>query len=224
MEYTIKELPETERPRERLKQQGVEALSDAELLAIVIRSGTQRKNVVEISRELLSDLGMDRLASASVRELEKIEGIGEVKAAQLVAVFEVSRRFLNSSEDNERVESYTEAKSHVEEMRYFEEENFGIICLDSGNMLLSKHLSLFRGSVNEVEIKARVVAKKALRENASAVVLAHNHPSGDPEPSREDIGVTDEIRKALDLVDVDLLDHIVVGSDRCTSLRKEGYI
>ncbi|MDY6773773.1 MAG: DNA repair protein RadC, partial [Candidatus Nanohaloarchaea archaeon] len=224
MRYAIKELPENERPRERLEEKGVEALSDAELLALVIRAGTEERNAVELSRELLSELGLDRLESASANELVGVDGIGEVKAGQIVAAFELSRRFSRRSEEKEAVEGFEDAREHVEEMRRFEEENFGILCLDSGNRLLSRELSLFRGSVNEVEVQTRVIAKKALRENASAVVLAHNHPSGDPEPSQEDVEVTEEVRKALDLVDVDLLDHIVVGGDRCTSLRKEGYL
>lgn len=223
--YTIKDLPASERPRERLRKHGADALSDAELLALVIRAGSERGNVLELAREILSEFDLQGLGNASLNELKGFEGVGEVKAGQLRAVAELCRRFSTGARISagERIRSFQDAILHLEEMRGFPEERVGLICLDGGNTVLSSDLGILQGSVDRVRVDARVIVREAVRQNSAGVILAHNHPSGNPEPSENDVEVTGEVRDALETVGVELLDHIVVGEE-FTSLRKEGHL
>lgn len=223
--YGLKELPRSERPRERLRNQGAEALTDAELLALVIRSGSGKGNVLELAREMLAEFGLAGLGRASINELKAFDGVGEVKAGQVLAVSELSRRLASreGEDGGATVRSFRDAVPHLEEMAGLSSERVGMICVDASNTVLSVDLDLLRGSIDRVRVEPRVIAREAVRQRASGVVLAHNHPSGNPEPSEKDVAVTAEVDEALDTVGVDLLDHVIVGNE-CVSLKKEGYL
>lgn len=224
--YTITELPEQERPRERLERAGKDALTDAELIALVIRAGTEGRNAVNLSKEIVSEFGLENLPDVSVHQLSSISGVGEVKAAQLVAVGEICRRFSSRPDQNpnRRIESFSDAVEHLEEMKHFSEEHLGMICLDSSNRVITRRLRLLKGSTDRLAVDREVVAREAVKAKASGVILAHNHPSGDPEPSDRDILVTEKLSESLESVGIELLDHIVVGEDGFTSLRGEGCV
>lgn len=223
--YTIGDFPESERPRERLREKGVEALTDAELLALVIRSGSGKGNVLELSREILSEFGLGRLGGASINELKQFDGVGEVKAGQVLAVSELSRRLAtrHGKEKRGKIRSFGDAVPHLKEMAGFDDERIGVICLDASNTVLSIELDLLRGSVDRVKVETRTIVREAVRQRASGVILAHNHPSGDSRPSEKDVEVTTEVEEALETVGVKLLDHVVVGKE-CRSLRKDGHL
>ncbi|MDY6768817.1 MAG: DNA repair protein RadC [Candidatus Nanohaloarchaea archaeon] len=223
-DYTVKELPRSERPRERLQEQGAESLTDAELLALVIRSGSEGRNVLELARGILAEFTLDGLADASVNELEAFEGVGPVKAGQVKALGELCRRTSTDRAPKKgTVRSFEDAVPHLAPMEQFTEECIGMLCLDSGNTVIATELDLMTGAVDRVSVEPRVVVREAVRQRASGVILAHNHPSGDPEPSEEDVQVTETVKEALDTVGIELLDHIVVGRE-CRSLKKEGYL
>ncbi|MDY6762032.1 MAG: DNA repair protein RadC [Candidatus Nanohaloarchaea archaeon] len=225
-EPTVKELPASEKPRERLQKHGVEALTDAELLAIIIRSGGIQRNVLELSRGILASLGLAGLRDASRNELMQFSGVGEVKAGQLQAVSELADRLQHSGHARPLQDSITDpddAVDYLQEMRRFDEERVALICLSPDNTVVSAEMELLKGAVDEVGIPPRAIVREAVRQKAAGVVLGHNHPSGDPTPSTSDIDATDRVATALDTVGIHLLDHIIVGDD-CCSLYREGYV
>jgi len=229
LQYKIKDLPESERPRERLRNKGPKSLSDAELLALIIRSGTENNNAVEVSKEILAEYDLDELNNASVNELKDFHGIGEVKAGQIVGLFEFCRRFTQgSNEKSEKIKSYEDALDYFKPaLTHKEDENLAMICLDSKNHVLNKDIEnsvIAKGSIDKVNVEFRRVVKKALKENAAGVILAHNHPGGKAKPTEGDIDLTEEISEILESVDVQLLDHIILGEDEARSLREEEII
>lgn len=224
--YTVADLPASDRPRERLRRRGAAALSDAELLAIVLRAGTQERNVLELARHILAAFDLDRLADASRNELQEFDGVGPVKAGRIRAVLELCQRFSSQSRSStgQTIESFQDAIPHLREMERFDEERVGLLCLDSTNTVRAKELDLLRGSVDRVSVEPRIIVSEAVRQKASGVILAHNHPGGDPEPSDQDVAATADVRAALETVDIELLDHVVVGDGVCRSLRKDGLL
>ena len=224
----IRDWPAAERPRERLIQQGPAALSDAELLAIFLRVGSRGKTAVDLARELLAGFDGDlaRLAGTGAKELASLPGIGPAKAAQLAATLELARRALTVSL------KLTDALGSPKAVRDWlrlslgtrPHEVFMALWLDAQNRLIAAE-ELFRGTLTQTSVYPREVAKSALRHNAGAVILAHNHPSGLPEPSRADESLTASLKQALALIDVKLLDHFVVtGSAEPVSLAERGLI
>jgi len=224
----IRDWPAAERPRERLIQQGPAALSDAELLAIFLRVGSRGKSAVDLARELLAGFNGDlaRLAGTSAKELADLPGIGPAKAAQLAATLELARRALTGSL------KLTDALGSPKAVRDWlrlslgtrPHEVFIALWLDAQNRLIAAE-ELFRGTLTQTSVYPREVAKSALRHNAGAVILAHNHPSGLAEPSRADEALTASLKQALALIDVKLLDHfIVTGSTEPLSLAERGLI
>jgi DNA repair protein RadC len=214
---SISDWPQGERPRERLLQHGPQALSDAELLAIWLRVGIRGKSAVDLARELLSrhDDSLSRLAASSAAELAKIPGIGLAKAAQLQASFELTRRALAEEIRERRIMNAPGAvrdwlRLHLGHRPH---EVFIALWLDSQHRLLDSE-DLFRGSLAQTSVYPREVVKSALRYNAAAVIFAHNHPSGVCEPSRADYLLTRQLKEALALVDVRLLDHFIVTGDQ----------
>lgn len=229
MKYKIKDLPKSERPRERLENKGPNSLSDAELLALIIRSGTENINAVEVSKQILTEYRLSNLINISLNELKNFDGIGDVKAGQILALFELFRRFSESNnEKSEKIKSYRDALNYFEPaLKHKEEECLAMICLDSNNRILTKNIEnsiIFEGSINKIDIKFRKIVKKALKENAAAIILAHNHPGGDIKPSKEDVDLTHKISEMLNKVDIKLLDHIILGENKSQSLRKLGKI
>jgi len=215
MDYTVKELPESERPREKLEERGVSALSDVELLSIIIRTGIQGKNVKELSSEILNEVSLDGLADRSLSELKDFDGISRVKAGQLLAAGELGRRMKRT--EKEKLESFADVESQVEDMKFLESEKARVFYLNSGNEILAE--KEFDGSVSSVELEMRDIFEEGFTSNASALILAHNHPSGKSKPTEADLEFTEELIELGEKLDIGILDHAIVG-EKVTSLRK----
>jgi DNA repair protein RadC len=221
---TIKELPEGERPRERLEHYGPTALSSAELLAIILRVGTKDENVIRLAQRLLSTYnGLAGLAQAPFSDLVAIKGLGPAKATQLKAAFELGRRLLIAA-PHERPVIKSPADAAIllmSEMWMLEQEHLRTLILDSRNQVLKTH-TVYVGSLNTAVVRVGEMFREAIRLNAAAVIVAHNHPSGDPTPSAEDVTVTRQIVEAGKLLNIDVLDHLVIGQQRWVSLKERG--
>ncbi|HEY0606390.1 MAG TPA: DNA repair protein RadC [Herpetosiphonaceae bacterium] len=219
----IKELPASEQPRERMRDHGPAALSDAELLAILLRTGVTGMNVVELARKLLIEhggwVGLQRL---SFEEMTKIHGLGEAKAAQVKAALEIGRRLLLAQpEQRPQISSPGDvANLLMVEMSHLEQEHLRVVLLNTKNYVL-KIPTIYIGSINSSAVRIGELFKEALKMNAASLIVVHNHPSGDPTPSPEDIAVTRQLIEAGELLDVDVLDHLVIGQGRWVSLREK---
>ena len=224
-EYTIEELPPDDRPREKLKQNGPEYLSDSELLALVIRSGVQGKNVLEVSQAILRDLNLNNLSNSTLQELQRYEGIGEVKAGQILAVFELGKRFARDElTAGEEIFSLDDVVGHLNpDMKKLEREELRALHLNNANELIYEE-TIFYGSLNEVQIEPREIAKSCLKHNTGGVILAHNHPGGEADPSEADVNVTKRVRTTLERLGITLIDHVIVGRYGESSLKRKGYI
>ena len=224
---SITDWPEDERPRERLLARGAAALSDAELLAIFLRVGMRGKSAVDLARELIGHFGsLNRLFSATQDELSAIPGMGPAKYVQLQAVLEMSRRALvEGMKQNDAMSTPGAVRDYLRlHLAGLGHEVFFALWLDAQNRLIAAE-ELFRGTLTQTSVYPREVVKKALHHNAAAVVLAHNHPSGVSEPSSADEFLTRELKQALALVDVRVLDHfIVAGQSRPLSFAERGLL
>lgn len=224
---TMKDLPETERPYEKAMNYGVSSCSDAELLAIILRTGTKQVKVLDLANQLLlideQNTGLLGLLHASAEELKQIKGIGSVKAIQVSAIFELSKRVskLQGMKKIKVTSPETVADTYMSEMRYLEQEQFRIICLDTKNQIVAEPVMSI-GTVNASLVHPREVFIEALRQNAVNIILMHNHPSGDPTPSREDKNITRRLQEAGELLGVKVLDHIIIGDGRYCSLKAQG--
>jgi len=219
---TIHDLPSGERPRERLQYYGSEALSTAELLAIVLRTGVGGENVIRVAERLLARYnGLAGLAQASFGELTNEYGVGPAKVAQLKAAFELGRRLLATA-PHERpcVRSPADAANLLMmEMGLLEQEQLRVILLDTRNHVLAIP-TVYIGSLNTAVIRVGELFRAAIKANCAAMIVAHNHPSGDPTPSPEDVEVTKRIVQAGQLLDIQVLDHLVIGRQRYVSLKE----
>ena len=221
---TIKELPEGERPRERLLHYGPAAVSTAELLAIILRVGSKDENVIMLAQRLLTCYGgLAGLAQASVDELGGIKGMGPVKAIELKAALELGKRLLVAApHERPTVKSPADAANLLMlDMAPLEQEHLRTVIMDSKNHVIKVH-TVYIGSVNSAQVSVGELFREAIRLNAAALIVAHNHPSGDPTPSPEDIHVTRQIVEAGKLLNVDVLDHLVIGQQRWVSLKERG--
>ena len=221
---TIKELPSDERPRERLLHYGAGNLSNAELLAIILRTGARDENVVRLAQRILTKFrGLPGLARAGPTELINEKGLGPAKAAQLKAAFELGRRLLAvSREEGAQIRSPADAANLVmSEMGFLEQEELRIMLLDTKNHVLET-TTLYRGSLNTSLIRVGELFRAAIRANSASLIVVHNHPSGDPTPSPEDVAVTKQIVEAGQLLDVEVLDHLIIGGQRFVSLKERG--
>jgi len=220
----IRDLPTGERPRERLIRAGEGALSTSELLAIILRTGTGGESVLDMASRLLSCYGgLAGLARASFAELEAERGMGEAKTSQLKAAIELGRRMLLSSpEDRFLVRSPSDvAQLLMSEMAHLQQEHFQVLYLDTRNRLLGSE-TVYVGSLNASHIRVAEVFRDAVKRNCAAIIVAHNHPSGDPTPSPEDVEVTRQLVAAGNLLDIEVLDHLIIGQQRFVSLRERG--
>ncbi len=220
----IKELPAGEQPRERLRDYGPAALSDAELLAILLRVGVAGTNVVQLAQQLLVERGgWPGLLRADYADLCQRRGIGEAKAATLKAALEIGRRLLlTEHEQRFQIKSPTDAAQLLMlEMSHLDQEQLRTVLLDTKNRVQTI-CTIYIGSLNASFIRIGEIFKEALKRNSAALIVAHNHPSGDPTPSPEDVLVTREIVAAGKLLDVEVLDHLVIGQGRFVSLRERG--
>ena len=212
--YTVKSLPIDERPRERLLQSGPQSLSDGELLAIIVRTGVTGEMVTELANDLLDQFsGFWGLATASVEMLSKRRGLKGAKIAQIKAAIEIGRRMaMNAPEVRADVTRPEQAYRLLQfDMMALEQEELWLLLLDTKNHLIGRPRALYRGSLNHAPVRIAEIFRDAIRENAAGVILAHNHPSGDPTPSPQDIQLTREIVNAGKLLNVDVIDHIVIG-------------
>jgi DNA repair protein RadC len=222
----IKDWPEGERPRERLLEQGPASLTDAELLAVILRTGTAGRSALDLGREALARFGgLSGLLAAPTDRLIALEGLGPAKSAQLQAVLELARRSLR-----EEVQHATALSSPDKVRAYLRltlssrpHEVFMALFLDSQNRLIVAD-ELFRGTLSQTSVYPREVVKRALAVNAGAVIFAHNHPSGVAEPSRSDELLTTSLKQALALVDVRVLDHLIVAGSNVLSFAERGLL
>jgi len=221
---TIKELPSDERPRERLANYGPGALSTAELLAIILRVGTKDENVIRLAQRLLVHFdGLPGLAQAPFEDLIEQKGVGPAKAVELKAAFELGRRWQAAApQERLQVKSPQDAANLLMlEMSVLEQEHLRTIMLNSKNHVLKVH-TVYVGSVNTASLRIAELFREAVRLNSVALIVAHNHPSGDPTPSAEDIAVTRQIVEAGKLLNIEVLDHLVIGQQRWVSLKERG--
>jgi DNA repair protein RadC len=221
---TIHDFPEGERPRERLRYYGASALSNAELLAILLRVGAPGENVVTLSTRLLKDFGgLAGLDKAGFGDLEQVRGISTAKIAQLKAALELGRRLLISSPDaRPQITSPTDAANLLMlEMGNLEQENLRTILLDTKNRVLDSP-TVYVGNVNSAIVRVSEIFREAIRANAAALIIAHNHPSGDPTPSPEDVEVTRSVVNVGHLLGIEVLDHLVIGHQCFVSLKERG--
>ena len=220
--YRIRDLERSERPRERLKQLGPQSLSTAELIAILLRVGVKGENAVQVGQRLLRDFGgVQGLHRASFEQVEQQHGLGEAKAAALKAAIELGRRLsVHSPEERIAVQGPEDvAALLLYEMSPLEQEQLRVVLLNTRNHVLGVE-ELYRGSLNASPVRIAEVFRRAVRNNAASLILVHNHPSGDPTPSSEDIALTKAVREAGLLLDIELLDHIVIGEGRYISMKE----
>lgn len=222
----ITDWPEDDRPREKLLIRGAASLSDAELLAIFLRTGVAGKSAVDLARELVGRFGdLTRLFAASETEFCEVHGMGQAKFAQLQAVLEMSRRALK--EELQRGDALNSPRVVSDYLQLLlggrHQEIFLVLFLDTQHRVIAAE-ELFQGTLNQTSVYPREVVKRALAHNAAAVILAHNHPSGVAEPSQSDQLLTNALKQALSLVDVRVLDHFVVGSGQTLSFAQKGLI
>lgn len=223
----IKSLAEDDRPREKLATKGKSSLSDAELLAIVLGSGNIEETALQLAQRMLKENGnsLANLAKLNINEFKKYRGVGLVKAINIIAAFELGRR-RQGLEPAERlaiktpVQAYELFKPLLSDLRH---EEFYIAMLDRANQLIkTEHIS--KGGMSSTVVDIRLICKFLLENNASCVILAHNHPSGNLNPSNEDIQLTKKLKEATKLFDISILDHIIVGDNSYTSLADKGLI
>lgn len=222
----IRDFPQDERPRERFIQHGPQSLSNHELVAILLRTGTKEESVLQLSNRLLSRFeGLRLLKAATLEEITEIKGIGQAKAIQILAAVEIGRRIANLAFNERYVIRSPEdgAKYLMNDMRFLTQEHFVCLYLNTKNQVIHKQ-TVFIGSLNASIVHPREVYKEALRRSAASIICLHNHPSGDPAPSREDIEVTKRLSECGKIIGIDLLDHLIIGENKFVSLKEKGYI
>lgn len=220
----IRDLPVDLRPRERMLYAGPSALSTAELLAIILRVGNKGENVVRMAERLLSEFGgVIGLAQANFEELCAAYGMGEAKATQIKAALELGRRLMVAS-PSERLQVRSPvdvANLLMLEMSLLEQEQLRVVLLDTKNFVIKVH-TVYSGSLNSAVVRISEVFREPIRSNSASIAVVHNHPSGDPTPSPEDVRVTEMIVEAGALLDIDVLDHLIIGRNRFVSLKERG--
>ena len=222
--YRIADLPSEERPRERLARYGARQLSNTDLIAILLRTGTGGRSALSLANDLLSRFGGLRgLATATVGEMSEVKGVGSAKAAQLLAAVELSKRLgLVGPESRPQITSPQDAANLVLlEMGLLEQEHLRVMRLDGKNCVTGVS-EVYVGNVNTSVIRVSEVFRDAVRDNCPFIILTHNHPSGDPTPSREDVATTERIVQAGNLLNIEVLDHIIIGHNKFISLKERG--
>jgi len=220
---TVQELPPDERPRERLERLGSSDLQTAELLAIILGSGVRGENVVEVSARLLREFGgLAGLMTAELPQLMAQHGLGRARALQLKAALELGRRVytLAGQPRPQITEPADAATLLMADLAYAKQEQLHILCLNSKNQVVHQEL-IYQGTVSRSQVRAAEVFRPAVMRTCPAIIVAHNHPSGDPTPSPEDVEATEQLRQAGELLDIELVDHIVIGEHRFVSLKEQ---
>lgn len=224
--FNIKDIPIEERPRERLIKYGAEVLSNSELLAILIRTGTKSESAIKIAQRMIgTSEGLQFVSTSTLQELSEFKGIGAAKATQIKAAIELGKRLRNYRIDNRIKINKPEDAIEVlmEDMRYLKKEHLKVIFLNTKNIIIDvKDLSI--GSLSSSIVHPREVFSEAIRKSSSSIIVCHNHPSGDPTPSMEDINITRRLHEVGKLVGIDLLDHLIIGDGNYVSLKEKGII
>jgi DNA repair protein RadC len=222
----VKDLPFDDRPREKLILRGAQSLSDSELIAILLRTGTKGKSVIEVAQTLLTNDNLAILASKSVEAFTKSNGIGKDKAATLIAAFELARRIKSSDKwySKKKITSPEDlAEIFIPLLRDEVKEKFIVVCLNSSNQII-KYETISIGNLNSSIVHPREVFRVAIDSNSANIFLLHNHPSGNLEPSREDIAITKRLVEAGNIFDIKVLDHLIIAGDNFTSLVEKRII
>lgn len=222
----IKELPNSERPYEKLEMYGEKTLSNSELLAIIIKTGTKEETSVVLAQKILSITGVSEeknlrfLQEISIEELKKIKGVGKVKAIQIKAICELAKRMSRPLDLNTTIKAPKDAANLLmDELRYEKREIVKVIILNSKN-IVQKIVEISRGKSSSATVETREVFQEAIKMDMPKIILVHNHPSGDVTPSMQDINLTNKIEQVANLLDVKLLDHIIIGDGKFTSIMK----
>ncbi|WP_197031731.1 RadC family protein [Paenibacillus massiliensis] len=224
--FMLRDLPHEERPRERMMQYGAEALSHAELLAILLRTGTQQESALHLAQRILMQAGnLRQLVDLSLEEMMEIKGIGTAKALQLKAGIELGRRLALSRHTlSPAIRSPRDVSDLLsEQLRYLQKEHFVCLFLNTKNVVIAQE-TLSIGSLNAAVVHPREVFRAAIKCSSASIICAHNHPSGDPTPSKEDVQLTQRLIEAGSIVGIDVLDHIVIGDGQYVSLKERGLI
>lgn len=223
---TMKEFPEDSRPRERLLKEGAEVLSEIELLAILLRTGSREATVLELASLVMARFkNLRTLVGASLEELSEVKGVGPAKACQVKAAFEMARRLSRFSDlPRPVIKSPDDAAGLVmEEMRHLDREHFRALLLNTRNQVIVVD-KVSVGTLNSSAVHPRELFRNAIKKSAASVILAHNHPSGDPTPSKEDLEITGRLCEAGKIIGIDVLDHIIIGDNKFTSFKAKGLI
>ncbi len=216
----IQNLPKFDRPREKLEQRGVKSLYDEELVAILIGSGIKGKSVLEISKTLTKIL-KEKKGDVKLSELEKIEGIGRSKACQIIAAIELTKRLI--SEEEEKINNAKDVEKIVSDLKDKKQEHFVILTLDGANNLIQKH-TVFVGTLNQSIVHPREIFANAVADRAASIIFVHNHPSGNLNPSDDDIKTTSRLVKAGNIMGIKVLDHIIISKKGYFSFNDNGLI
>ena len=209
----IKDISLENRPRERLEKQGPQVLSDAELLAVILKTGNKEENVIDMSNRLISKYGFDKLSVCSINELKEINGIGSAKACQIVALFELNKRHSYSKLQGKPIKTAKDVFEYCSpKLSNLDREQFMILHLDTKNRVIKDEIVSI-GVLDGAIVHPREVFKSAIKESAHSVILVHNHPSGDPTPSDEDLEMTNRLFSAGELLGIKVLDHVIVGKE-----------
>ncbi len=219
---SIKEWRPDDRPREKLVKNGAASLSDAELIAIIIRAGTKKYSAIDVARDLLDLSGsLSKLASCDISEIQKIKGIGRSKAVQIAAVFELVRRVQAEPFDPSRIIRSPEdiANYYIPKLRNLRQESFWVLILNTSNQV-TRDIKISEGTLNASLVHPREVFRIAIAESAASIILLHNHPSGNPNPSNDDIAITKKLVQTGEIIDIKVLDHLIIAGDTYTSLKK----
>ncbi len=218
----IKDLPKIDRPREKLEKYGPEKLSSSELLAILLRTGSKGINVVELARKILGKFSGNGLANANFKDLKNTFGLGKTKSCEIIACFELSRRLLKNKQ-SALLLSPQDVWNELKDIRDNKKEHFVIFFLDARNQEIKREI-ISIGSLNANLVHPREVFEPAVRHLAAQIIVAHNHPSGDAEPSEDDLAITKRLVEAGKIMGIDVLDHIIVTESRFLSFKEQGLI
>ena len=218
----IKDIPKVDRPREKLLKYGPKKLSNAELLAIILGKGKRGENVVELSKKILRKISLDKFLNLQLIDLKNISGVGQVKAAQIVAAMELSKRLLNKSEINSII-TPKDIWNELKDVRSKNKEYFIAFYLDVRNYVIKKE-TISIGTLNASLVHPREVFEPAVRNLAAQIILSHNHPSGDPSPSEEDIKLTRQLIEAGKILGIEIIDHVIVSEKGFVSIKEKALM
>ncbi|EKQ55092.1 MULTISPECIES: DNA repair protein RadC [unclassified Clostridium] len=223
----IKDIPQNERPKEKLLTYGAETLSNSELLAIILRTGTVGENVLQLCSRLLSELeGLDGILNANFNDITSIKGVKGGKASQILALSELFKRFrtLKALKNEIKITSPKDlADLLMGEMNDLTQEVLKVILLSTKNIVIGTK-DVFKGSLNSSVVHPREIFKQAINKNSASIIICHNHPSGDPTPSKEDINITLRVKECGNIIGIQLIDHIIIGNNKFISLKERGLI